>query len=260
MNKSKYVLNAFKELVDKRETRNEDYEAILEGVVNHYDKVLVGNLFIDFVGGIDNVREVSTAGKTIIEIPIRENRYNHCFRKVMDKWKELFKGNFHLDLTEVEFWKVNEAGNGITRTHAYSVTFRRFPWIAHLEDEVSKISDKDTKEFVYNEQIKKELEDKVCSCIKAQVMIEVDEFLVELSKHIEGVMKYGIRIKTYLTDDGVTKPTLVQEESGNGYTVFVPYCIYDEYIDLIKNTLGFHQSVYDSNVFFPNPGIMAGLI
>lgn len=260
MDKSKYVLNAFKELIDKREIRNEDYEAVLESVVNHYDMALVGNLlFIKFVEEIDNVREVSTADKTIIEIPIRSNR-NNGLETLLTKWQKVLKRIFGLDLTETEFWVVNKDGNGIIRTHAYAVKFRGFPWIGYFEDEVGKITNKITKEFVYNEKVKKELEEKVCSCIKAKIMIDVDEFLIYLTNHIEGVMKYGIRTKVAFDEDGVKKPTLIQEKSGNGYSVLIPYCSFDEYINLFKNTLGFHQSVYDSNVLFPNGSIMASML
>lgn len=261
MDKSTYVLNAFKELVDNREIRNEDYEAVLEIVVNHYDMALVGNLlFIKFVYGDGDVREVSTADKTVIEIPIRKARHNNDLGTLMTKWKKVLEEVFGLDLTKIEFWEINKGENGMAREHAYTVKFRRFPWIGYFEDEVAKITNKITKEFVYNEKVKKELEDKVCSCIKAQIMIDVDELLVELSNHIESIMKHGIRIKVGYTDEGVTKPTFIQEESGNGYSVLIPYSSFGEYLDLFKNTLGFHQSVYDSNVLFPNLGIMASIL
>lgn len=257
-----FYYTKFTELVkNSKVITSKDCEAVLKSIVNHYDMALVGNLlFIRFVGNINEVREVSTSDKTIIEIPIRSEVLSEQ-SYLIEKWEKILKEDFHVNLTNIDYWVVTE--EGLSQEHAYAVLLRRFPWIGFIDDNLSGTTDRITKKIVYNDNFKKKLEKEICGCIKAVTTIEDSElnsFLIGLSERMEEIVKFGVRVQMGFADEGFDKPTFIKKDNDEYWTVKVPSCRFDKYTYLLTKTLRFCPSDYDKTILYPSPSMMAEII
>lgn len=263
MNNKEFYFKKLVEIVNSNYIKNEDYEAIVNEIAGHYEKALTGNLlFVSFSTNSTSFDETLTSDKVIINIPIRTGNLQRAF-ELKTKWLSILKETFDLELTKLPIIKavnISHIQKGLFCEELYAVTFHFNRWRDLFYDHFDDITDKITRDFVYNSHAAKVVKSKLTDKMRTKETLaseEMTDLISALSENLKEIATRGLSFNYSFTH----KKACIEIKNGIGPVILsIPGSRFDAYLNAVTETLHFQTSYEKESVFYPCNTLMAEVI